>query len=35
VRFQLKRCGSSPVTISTMASSISRVTSTNEEVCRR
>lgn len=35
VRFQLRRCGSSPVTISTMASSISRVTSTDEEVCRR
>jgi hypothetical protein len=35
VRFQLRRCGSNPVTISTMASSIARVTSTDEQVCRR
>jgi len=35
VRFQLRRCGSNPVTISTMASAVSRVTSTNEQVCRR
>jgi hypothetical protein len=35
VRFQLRRCGSNPVTISTMASSVTRVTSTDEQVCRR
>ena len=35
VRFQLRRCGSTPVTISTMPSTSSRLSTANQEVCRR